>query len=208
MSTLGRLMVGVLCITLLPAIGPAIAKDKAAKEKDAHKDGKGLIDKLEIIEPFQVTSFTKVVVLPLDTEHTPLPKQDDNTYAPTAAMLPKATDIFVTGIQKRVAGKLEVSISGQPPTADVAKGALLIRGAVSEMNPGSRAARYWVGFGAGKSRVEITGEIVNAETGALLLSFTHARVSSIGGLGGDYTKFLTDDLRDIGDDVGKLLLGF
>jgi hypothetical protein len=139
---------------------------------------------------------------------TPLPKQDDNTYPPTATALSKATDFFITGIKKRVAGKLEASIAEQAPTADAAKGVLLIRGEVLELNPGSRAARYWVGFGAGKSRAEIKGEIVNAETGAPLLKFSHARASSMGEGGGDYTTFLDDDIREVGEDIGKMLLSF
>jgi hypothetical protein len=208
MRTLGRSTVVVVGIVLLLAAVSAIAKNKAPTEKGVYKDWNKLIDKLEIVEPFQVTAFTKIVVLPLDTKQTPLPKQDDNTYAPTATVLSDATDIFITGIRKHVAGKLGASIAEQPPTADAAKGVLLIRGKVLEINPGSRAARYWVGFGAGKSRVEIMGEIVNAETGAPLLKFSHARVSSVGEVGGDYTKFLSDDVREVGEDVGKMLLSF
>ena len=50
-----------------------------------------LIDKLEIVEPFQLASFTQAVVLPLDTKNTPLPDHDDNTLAPTRTVLSNAT---------------------------------------------------------------------------------------------------------------------
>jgi Domain of unknown function (DUF4410) len=208
MRALLRSAVVVVGIVLLLAAASAIAKNKAPNEKGVYKDWNKLIDHLEIVEPFQVTAFTMIVVLPLDTKQTPLPKQDDNTYPPTATALSKATDFFITGIKKRVAGKLEASIAEQAPTADAAKGVLLIRGEVLELNPGSRAARYWVGFGAGKSRAEIKGEIVNAETGAPLLKFSHARASSMGEGGGDYTTFLDDDIREVGEDIGKMLLSF
>jgi hypothetical protein len=208
MSTLRSSPVFVLSVVLLLAVGLAIAKHKSPTEKGVHKDWNGLIDKLEIVEVFQLASFTQVVVLPLDTKNTPLPDHDDNTFTPTTTVLSKATSIFLAGIQQHAESKLKISIAEQPPTADTAKGVLLIRGSVSEIDPGSRAARYWVGFGAGKSRVEIVGEIINAETGATLLKFTHARASAIGGFGGDYTKFMSDDIREVGADIGKMLLDF
>jgi hypothetical protein len=207
-KTFRRSPLFVLSVVLLLTVGLAIAKKKPPMEKGVHEDWNALIDKLEIVEPFQLASFTQAVVLPLDTKNTPLPDRDDNTLAPTRTVLSKATSIFLAGIQQQTAGKLKISIAQQPPTADAAKGVILIRGSVSEIDPGSRAARYWVGFGAGKSRAEIVGEIVNAETGATLLRFTHARASHIGGFGGDYTKFMSDDIRDVGADIGKMLLNF
>jgi hypothetical protein len=177
-------------------------------EKGVHEDWNGLIDKLEIVEPFQLATYTQLMILPLVTAKTPLPKSDDNSYGPTTTVLSKATVLFVKGIEKQIEGKLKVSIVQQPPTAESARGVLLIRGEVSELDPGSRAARYWGGFGAGKSRAEITGEIVNAETGAPLLKFTHARVSTVGGFGGDYTALLSHDLREVGEDIGKMLIDF
>lgn len=68
--------------------------------------------------------------------------------------------------------------------------AMILRRRVSEMTPGSRALRYFVGFGAGKSRVEIKGELVEQTTSKILLKFKHARVSAMGLFGGDYKKFI------------------
>jgi len=85
---------------------------------------------------------------------------------------------------------------------------LVVRGKVTQMNPGSKALRYWVSFGAGQSRVEVSGEVIDALSNTVLVRFVHARSSGIGALGGDYQKFLTDDTRDVGEDVGKMLLLF
>ena len=85
---------------------------------------------------------------------------------------------------------------------------LIIKGRVAEMNPGSRSKRVWIGFGAGKSRVEIQGTVIEAKTQKELLRFKHARVSGIGMFGGDYADFLTDDTGDVGEDIGKMLQKF
>jgi len=42
---------------------------------------------------------------------------------------------------------------------------------------------------------------------ALLGSLTPAR-RAIGGFGGEYTKFLSDDTREVSEDIGKMLLEF
>ena len=51
-------------------------------------------------------------------------------------------------------------------------------------HPGSRAARYWAGFGAGSAWVKINGEIVDAKTGNALLRFAQQRVGAMGLFGG------------------------
>jgi hypothetical protein len=208
MGMIGRSSVVVLWVVFLLAVGTTFAKNKTSTDKGVHKDWKGFIDELEIVAPIQLAPFTHLVVLPLSTDKTPLPDHDDNSYAPTSTVLSRATHLFVDGAQHKTEGRLKVSFAEQPPAADASKGVLLFRGQVTEMNPGSRAERYWVGFGAGKSRVEISGEIVDAETGTPLFRFTHARASSIGAFGGDYTKFLSDDTRKVGEDIGKMLLEF
>lgn len=58
--------------------------------------------------------------------------------------------------------------------ADAASGndELQLRGRFTEINPGSQAARAWIGFGAGESKVCVDGEIVN-KSGDRLGYFSH-----------------------------------
>jgi len=86
----------------------------------------------------------------------------------------------------------------------VPDGALVIEGHFVSINPGSRAKRYWVGFGAGASGVGITGKVTDA-SGKVLAEFKHRKHSGIGIGGGDYVKFLSDDTQDVGKDVAFFL---
>ncbi|MBV9493254.1 MAG: DUF4410 domain-containing protein, partial [Acidobacteria bacterium] len=85
---------------------------------------------------------------------------------------------------------------------------LIIRGKVTEMDPGSRAARYWAGFGAGAARSEIEGEVIDAATGETLLRFTQQRRSGVGVYGGNYQDLMKRNLNTIGEDVGAMLRVF
>ncbi|MDD2582064.1 MAG: DUF4410 domain-containing protein [Desulfuromonadaceae bacterium] len=174
------------------------------------KDWNGSIDEMEILEPLNLNAYSRVIVADLDTSATPLPPTDENTYEPTKIVLKSSSDIFTNALRdqfKEAKSSLEIvgpvnEVTGAEPKT------LLVKGKVTEMNPGSQALRYWVGFGAGKSRVEVAGEIIDAQSNKPLVRFKHAKASGIGAFGGDYQKFLTDDTHDVGEDIGKMLLYF
>lgn len=84
---------------------------------------------------------------------------------------------------------------------------IVIEGKFLTINPGSRAKRYWIGFGAGRSGVYVSGRVLDSR-GELLAEFQHGRHSGIGTYGGSYVKFLTDDVEDVGEDIGDFLVDF
>lgn len=49
--------------------------------------------------------------------------------------------------------------------------AVVLEGAFTEFNAGNRAARFWVGFGAGKTYLKIKGRLIDAATGKELAVF-------------------------------------
>ena len=90
--------------------------------------------------------------------------------------------------------------AGTTPASD----ALVVDGKFTEMDPGSRAKRYFVGFGAGKSGVTVQGA-VKAADGKVLATFQQRRVGVMGVAGGNSMDKLTSDTRDIGEDIAKFL---
>lgn len=86
----------------------------------------------------------------------------------------------------------------------VPDGAIVIEGKFEALDPGSRAKRYFAGFGAGKSSVMVTGAVKDA-TGRTLATFEQRRVGAIGIGGGDSLGKLMSDARSIGEDIGKFM---
>jgi len=84
---------------------------------------------------------------------------------------------------------------------------ITVDGKFLTINPGSRAKRYWVGFGAGRSGVYVAGRVLDSH-GNVLAEFQQGRHSGIGTYGGSYVKFLTDDVEDIGEDIANFLVDF
>jgi hypothetical protein len=82
--------------------------------------------------------------------------------------------------------------------------ALVVEGKFTEMDPGSRAKRAFVGYGAGKSGVKVQGTIKSAD-GTVLATFEQRRVGVMGGMGGDSMDKLRGDAKSIGEDIAKFL---
>ena len=83
-------------------------------------------------------------------------------------------------------------------------GSIIVDGKFTKIDPGSRTKRYFVGFGAGKSAVSVTGTVKDA-TGTRLAAFQQTRYGVMGMGGGDSLGKLLSDSRSIGEDIAKFL---
>jgi len=87
----------------------------------------------------------------------------------------------------------------------IPNGALLVEGKFITIDPGSRAKRYFVGFGAGKSSVKVAGAVKDS-SGKTLATFEQRRIGAMGMAGGDSLGKLMSDSRSIGEDIAKFLV--
>jgi hypothetical protein len=143
----------------------------------------GEIDKLEIVAHFKLASYSRIVVEPFDTSSTPLPKAQDSTYGPVKNALAHTTPILAAVLSAALpATPAQVGEPGSSPEA----GALVVRGKVLTMDPGSDIPVYSAN-GSGRARTVIAGEVVDGTTGKTLLRFQQER--SIGPSGGEQEGF-------------------
>jgi hypothetical protein len=162
----------------------------------------GFVDELKLF--VAKLPETKVVVMKpfsaTDADITEGDKKDE-----TRAMQPLApgvlSDEFIARL-KSMGPFTDVSLlaEGATPPAD----AIVVEGKFKEMDPGSRAKRYFVGYGAGKSGVMVEGTIKKSD-GTLLATFNQRRVGVMGVAGGDSMEKLRSDTKAIGEDMAKLL---
>ena len=196
--------IAVLAIALLVVALPVEAKKgkNAPTEPGTYTDWNEDLDRVEIVETFDLSTYQRLVVEDFATDGVALPEADDNTHEPVKEVLADVESPLVEGLEEALE-RLEVE-AGSGGGA----GTLLLRGRVLEMDPGSRAARYWAGFGAGAARTKLEGEIVDAASGRVLLRFTQERRSGVGMGGGKYVNLLQRNLRAIGEDLGAGLERF
>ena len=196
-----------MSLSLVVLLSLALAPSAAAKAKahptapGKYTDWNGEIDELEVVSAFKLADFNRIIIEPFDSSETPLPEKGDNTFEPVKTVLASVAPSFVEGLHEELP-KLPVALAKE---TEGAPQELHIRGKILVMDPGSRAARHWGGFGAGAARTQIAGEVVDGGSGKVLLRFTQERRSGVGAFGGDYEELMKRNLKQIGGDVAGML---
>jgi hypothetical protein len=207
------LLFGLFCG--LQTVSSAQAKQSAVPtQPGVYQDWNDDVARVEIKQTFKLADFNEVRVV-VDSSATPLPDKDDNAHEPVLTVLKDATATFVAGIREELKSpSIQADAAGNAPTeatnagagtTATTPGALQVRVRIVRMNPGSGAARFFAGFGAGKTSVEVEGDIIDGTSNTVLLSFATQRSS---GRGGSYEKLLRGDVSDLGSDIGALLAVF
>src|SRR5512140_945543 len=101
-----RMFVVLLALCALAAI-PAQArgrKSAAPKTPGSYKEWGPDIDKIDIVQTFNLSDYDKIVVLPFDSSRTELPERDDNTYEPVRQMLGEVSDDVAEAMRRELSG--------------------------------------------------------------------------------------------------------
>lgn len=191
-------------LTLAPGEN-ARAAAKGATAPGTYRDWNGDIDEVTVIQPFNAASYTAIAVESFDTAGVPLPNPGDNTYEAVRSALRMIKPAFMAGLEQTARRKIGAN---NPPGARGDGRTLIIRARVTKLDPGSRAARYWAGFGAGAVKIAMTGEIIDGVSKKTLVRFKQERRSAVGAFGGGYEEFFTRTARQIGEDIATLVNAF
>jgi len=195
----GWLAIG--CLLSLATTGLALSKPK-----DPMNITEGCLDEIHL-KVATLKGGVPVVIRPFSTDGVDRGTGGDdskNQKRTEAVMVKAGPDILVESFKRTLIddGRFKEVLPAE--TEAVPEDALVVEGRFVTINPGSKARRYWGGFGAGKSGVQVSGTVKDS-TGKVLAEFTHMKDSGIGMFGGDYVKFLSDDARDVGHDIATFL---
>jgi hypothetical protein len=189
-----RLRISFLAVlaVLVLVVYPAVA--------GSGKKVKGPLDRA-VIHVETISSDAPVRIRTFPTENADLgtgAKKDKPKYQQIADwMQENAPGLLVEGFL----GELEANgfsdaaeLSGDE---ELPEDCLVVEGEFTKLNPGSQGKRYWVGFGAGKSKICIEGKIVSS-SGEVVAEFEHCRAGAMGWFGGSSTKQMHTDVTRTG----------
>ena len=170
----------------------------------------GVLDRIELFDAPTSADALTVVVRPFDAAGADLgtgggdgkPVRQEEARTIQAEGPRMLADTLIAAVQEsRVFKGAVVAADGDA----LPEGALIVvEGTFMKIDPGSRAKRYFAGFGAGKSSVEVAGTVSTGD-GKLLARFRQRRIGTMGMAGGDSLGKLKSDTRNIGKDIGKFL---
>jgi hypothetical protein len=196
-----------LCLVLLATSAMQAGEEKGPTEPGSYKEWGPDIDEIEIVKTFKASDYDKIVVLPFDTSDTPLPDKGEKSYNSITSVLAAYTLTLVEALKPELKAKAEVDTAEKAPKS--AK-TLILRGKVERLSPGSRAKRYVAGFGAGAAGTKVSGELVDARSGKVLVRFTQERRS--GGTfkfaGGKDMDVMRDAIHAAGKDIAHIIDSF
>jgi len=194
-----------IVLVCMVAAMPGLAKKKNKGNSTApgtYEEWNDEIDKIEIMETFSMSNYKTIVVTPFDTEGVEMPDKEDNTYEPVKTVLRNPESAFADGLSEEFKGaEVKEAESG-------GEGSLVISAKVLEMDPGSKSARYWGGFGAGAARTHLSITVTDGASGKVLLKIDQERRSGVGAFGGDYVELMQRNLRAIGEDMALVFSKF
>jgi hypothetical protein len=201
-ASLLRILVLVVACVAVAMPGLAKKKDKDSTAPGKYEEWNDDIDVIEIVETFSMSDYKAIVVTAFDSEGVELPEKDDNTYEPVKTVLRNPESPFADGLAGEFKGaEIKEGESG-------GAGELVISAKVLEMDPGSKAARYWAGFGAGAARAHLEITVKDGASGKVLLKIDQERRSGMGAMGGDYVELMQRNLRAIGEDMALVFSKF
>ena len=156
------------------------------------------VDEVTIIQPFVAANYAQIAVESFDSRGVKLPPANENTHQAVQLALQRMKPAFIDGVSRKAKRKTSGNAPGKT---------LVIRARLTKIDPGSQAARFWVGFGAGAVKIAIIGELVDAASGKVLLRFAQERRSSFGAFG-SYGPLFERTARELGEDVAELINAF
>jgi len=106
---------------------------------------------------------------------------------------------------------LFATVVAPPDVGPLTGTTLKLTGSIEEVQGGSRHLRYWIGFGAGRTKVEIHTRLLDAETGRPVVVTAVRRLNALSeGRPADYGRsnedLLKDALRGSAEDYVRFLV--
>jgi hypothetical protein len=129
--------------------------------------------------------------------------EEDKKYAalfPVALQSEMVARLRATGLFDRVVnlGETQFSPGDQP--------ALRLEGTITKLDPGSRALRYMVGFGAGADKAQAETRLIDVQTGAVMVVTADRREAYFGIFGGDSEDHMREALSDMARDYARFMV--
>ncbi len=149
------------------------------------------------LKAYSVLAVGKLPVAPQETN-------DDEDRKVAASMPPYFQSELVRRVREanlfaRVVNLSETSFTPGPEKA------LRLQGNITRLDPGSRALRYWVGFGAGRSKAQTELQFVDVQSGEVVMVIADRRVAAYGVFGGDSEEHLQESFGDMARDLARFL---
>jgi hypothetical protein len=128
-----------------------------------------VLDEEAVMTSQRLSKYDTIVIKDFSTEGVVYDRIDDEERPKVEAMKPLIVKNLTLSIEAEM--KKRNLFKSVVVNSDIKENAVILEGKFIEFNGGSRALRFWVGMGAGKTYLKVTGRLIDAQTGKELATF-------------------------------------
>ncbi len=193
-ATLSLVVLTLTC-TILPAVagdGKPLPKPEELSEETIY-----LTEKLSAV-------YDTIVIKDFSAEGAEYARVDDEERPKIDKMLP----LLVSNIALTLEGELKAKkmfknvVRNAPPSGK----AIVLEGKFTEFNAGSRALKFFVGFGSGKAFLKTKGRLVDAQTGKELAVFEDRETGYRGSMSMEsFEDLFPHQAKSMGENLAKFI---
>lgn len=185
----------ILALIATPAF--LLAADTLPKPEALSEETINITEKLS-------QNYDTIVIKEFAVEGAEYSRVDDEERAKITTMTP----MLLSNISLTLEGELKNKklfkniVKNGKPTGK----AVILEGQISEFNAGSRALKFFVGFGAGKAYLKFKGKLLDAATGKELATFEDRETGYRGAVGMEsYEDLFPHQAKSIGQNLAQFL---
>ncbi|MBP5722718.1 MAG: DUF4410 domain-containing protein [Bacteroidales bacterium] len=175
-------------------IGSIFAQNSGTEYRDWEK----WLDYINITRTVNLYEYSTLYITKVDDSKITYPDKNDNRYPALVKTMALFNIVIEKKIQKEFSHIKIVQIENAKDLTLDAK-SLLLEPEMTELDMGSQALRFWIGFGAGAQHMVVSGKVSDSQ--GECFHFRHKRISS---KSGGYEGTMIIEMNNFGADIAKI----
>ena len=164
----------------------------------------GVLNEETVTTPNRLSTYDTLVIREFYTDGVFYENVDDEEKPKVDALRPLIARNLTESLQSEMAKRK--LFKNVVLNSDSAGNAVIIEGNFTEFNGGSRALRFWVGFGAGKTYLKVKGRMIDAKTGKELASFVDQETGYKGVASMEsFEDLFPHQATSLGENIGEFI---
>ena len=179
-----------------------IASMVYADEKPLAKPG--VLNEEAVMTSQRLAKYDTLVIKDFSTDGVVYDRIDDEEKPKVDAMKPLIVKNLTLSIE--MAMKTRKMFKNVVLNSDLKENAVILEGNFIEFNGGSRALRFWVGMGAGKTYLKVKGHLIDAQSGKELATFEDQETGFKGVASMDsFEDLFPHQAQSLGEHIGEYI---
>ena len=164
----------------------------------------GVLNEEAVMTSQRLSAYDTIVIKDFSMEGVVYDRIDDEERPKVEAMKPLIVKNLTLSIEAEM--KKRKLFKNVIDNGDAKDKAVILEGNFTEFNGGSRALRFWVGFGAGKTYLAVKGRLVDAQSGKELATFIDQETGFKGVASMEsFEDLFPHQAKSLGEHIGEFI---